>query len=124
MQDVFVTVTGLNHYLGKTPFRVGRVVRLVKEPDNPHDGEAIRVELPYIDTVGYVANSTHTVYAGTHSAGRVYEKIGDRALARVMFITHSSVIAQVLSPEEAAGGEEAALLVSESTDARLDKIGF
>lgn len=96
----FITITGMNHYLGMKPFAVGRIVRLVKEPENAHDEDAIRVELPYIDTVGYVANSTSTVYMGTYSAGRIYDKIGEFALARVMFITHSGVIATVLTPEE------------------------
>lgn len=96
MEEVFITITGIDYYLGKKPFKVGRKVRLVKE-ENVHDAEAIRVELPYIDTIGYVANSTHTVYDGTLSAGRVYEKIGEKAVVQVMFITHSAVIAKVLS---------------------------
>ena len=97
MEEVFITITGIDYYLGKKPFKVGRKVRLVKEEENTHDAEAVRVELPYIDTIGYVANSTHTVYDGTLSAGRVYEKIGEKAVAQVMFITHSAVIAKVLS---------------------------
>lgn len=99
MSTMFITITGLNHYLGMKPFRVGQVVRLCKEPHNEHDCEAIRVELPYIDTIGYVANSANTVYGGTYSAGRLYDKIGDAALAEVAFITHSSVIAAVIPPE-------------------------
>ncbi|MBP3938085.1 MAG: HIRAN domain-containing protein [Clostridia bacterium] len=99
MEDIFITITGLNHYLGMKPFKVGRKVRLVKDKENDFDSEAIRVELPYIDTIGYVANSTHTVYDGTLSAGRVYEKIAEKAVAQVMFITHSGVIAKVLSED-------------------------
>lgn len=107
MEDIFITITGLNHYLGMKPFKVGRKVRLVKDKENDFDSEAIRVELPYIDTIGYVANSTHTVYDGTLSAGRVYEKIAEKAVAQVMFITHSGVIAKVLSEdaEETFGSE-------------------
>ena len=60
-----------------------------------------------IDTIGYVANSTSTVYAGTVSAGRLYDKIDDYAYAQTMFITHSSVIALVLSPEEVEGDKDA-----------------
>lgn len=101
MENTYVTITGTHNYLGMKPFKVGRVVRLTKEPDNPYDCEAIKIELPYLDTVGYVANSAHTVFEGTNSAGRLYDKIGDTAYARVMFITHSSVIARVLSEDEA-----------------------
>lgn len=101
MSTMFVTITGINHYYGVKPFEIGRVVRLVKEPNNEHDDDAIRVELPFIETVGYVANSTSTVYRGTYSAGRIYDKIEDVAFAEVAFITHSSVIAAVLPPEDA-----------------------
>ena len=100
MSTMFVTITGIHHYYGDKPFEIGRVVRLVKEPDNKHDSDAIRVELPFIETVGYVANSTSTVYRGTYSAGHIYDKIEDAAFAEVAFITHSSVIAAVLPPED------------------------
>lgn len=38
----FITITGIDHYYGKTPFEIGRIAKLVKEPENPHDAEAIR----------------------------------------------------------------------------------
>ena len=100
MENIFVTITGQSAFLGLKPFKVGRVVKLVKERDNEFDEDAIRVELPFIDTVGYVANSTNTVYKGTYSAGRLYDKIGDEAFAQIMFITHSSAIALILPPDE------------------------
>ncbi len=101
MKNTFITVTGLNHYLGTNPFKVGRLVKLIKEEDNVHDSDAIRVAMPYLDTVGYVANSVYTVYQGTCSASRIYEHIGKTAYAQIMFITHSSVIARILTKEEA-----------------------
>ena len=101
MEKMYVTITGLNHYYRTKPFVPGRVVALVKEPDNECDSEAIRAEMLYIGKVGYVANSAYTVYNGTMSAGRLYDKIGAHAYAKVMFVTHSSVIAQVLDIAEA-----------------------
>lgn len=80
----FVTITGLNHYYGAKPFEIGRVIKLIKEPDNEYDNEAIVAFLPFIDKIGYVANSTNTVYQGTISAGRLYDKIEDYAYARVI----------------------------------------
>lgn len=100
MKNIFITITGQNNYLGMKPFKVGRIVKIVKEPENQYDQDAIRVELPFIDTIGYVANSVNTVFAGTCSAGKLYDKIDDYAYAEVMFITHSSVIALVVPPEE------------------------
>ena len=99
-KSIYITITGGNNYFGKAPFKIGRVFKLTKEPDNHYDTEAISVSHPLIGTVGYVANSIHTVYEGTHSAGRLYDKIGDTAYIKIMFITHSSAIAKVLSDDE------------------------
>ena len=88
------------------PFKVGKIFRIVKDDDNDYDEEAIRAELPMIDTIGYVANSANTVFAGTVSAGRLYDKIDDYAYAQTMFITHSSVIALVLLPDEVEGDKD------------------
>lgn len=99
-ENVFITITGMNDYLGLRPYKVGRIVKLCKEHNNEFDETAIRVELPFIDTVGYVANSTNTVYKGTFSAGRLYDKIGEEAFAEIMFVTHSSAIAIIVNPED------------------------
>ena len=104
--SVLVTITGLAHYYGTKPFKVGAVIKLKKEYDNKYDDEAIRAQLPYIGTVGYVANSTYTVYSGTYSAGRLYDKIGECACAKIILITHSSAVAEVIEgcPSENMGG--------------------
>ncbi len=101
MKEKFVTITGINHYLGTKPFKVNRMVKLIKEEKNDYDTEAIRVDMPYIDTVGYVANSPYTVFEGTFSAGRLYDIMDDTAFAQVLFITPAGVIAKVLSEDEA-----------------------
>ena len=128
MENYFVTITGMNHYLGMNPYKVNRLVKLVKEPDNTYDPEAIRVELPFIDTIGYVANSVGTAFDGTCSAGRLYDKLEDYAYAQVMFITHSSVIAIVV-PKDEVEKKGAPDMDSNTTDARnisapKAKIGF
>jgi hypothetical protein len=45
MKDVYFTITGMNHYFGSDFMKKGMKVRLIKEPDNEYDKEAIRVEL-------------------------------------------------------------------------------
>lgn len=100
MDNYFITITGAKHYYGLQPFKINRIVKLVKEPDNDYDPEAVRVELPYIDTIGYVANSVNTVFDGTVSAGRLYDRIDDYAYAQILFVTHSSAIAVVIPKEE------------------------
>ncbi|MGN0148770.1 MAG: HIRAN domain-containing protein [Clostridia bacterium] len=106
MEAYFLTIVGQKHYYGMKPYKVGRIVKLIKEADNEFDSEAIRVDLPFIGTIGYVANSTYTVYAGTYSAGRVYDKITDYSYARIAFVTHSSAIALVVPAEDAEKEQE------------------
>ncbi|MBR3988289.1 MAG: hypothetical protein IKK10_03195 [Clostridia bacterium] len=134
MENIFITITGINHYFGKKPFEIGRTVKLIKEPDNPYDNEAIGVYLPFIDKIGNVANSVNTVYGGTQSSGRIWDKIGDDALAEVMFVTHSSVIALVLPPDREKDNTSPAsdnnepvkteTLTPPTPKAPLSKIGF
>ncbi len=126
MENTFVTITGVRNYYGMKPFKVGKIFRIVKD-DNEYDEEAIRAELPMIDTIGYVANSTNTVYSGTVSAGRLYDKIDGYAYAQTMFITHSSVIALVLSPEQVENEEDTPPVKekeSNSSGKTKNKIGF
>ena len=127
MENIFITVTGVNHYFGMKPFKVGKIFKIVKDEENFHDDEAIRAELPAIDTIGYVANSANTVYAGTMSAGRLYDKIDDYAYAQTMFITHSSVIALVLPPEAVEDSDNTAVKEKENSSSASGvkgKIGF
>jgi hypothetical protein len=67
-------------------------VRLVKEPDNEYDREAIRVELEGLGKVGYVANSPYTVMGESYSAGRLYDSIGDTAEGKVKYVLPKGVL--------------------------------
>ncbi len=95
-----LTITGINYYYEDKPFKIGKVVRLRKDKQNTIDDEAIAVDLPFVGVIGYVANSVNTVYRGTQSAGRIYDKIKDTAYAEIIVITHSSVIIRVLPEYE------------------------
>ena len=67
-KNIFVTITGFQHYYGREPFQIGNLIRCAKEPGNPYDSDAIRAFLPYIGKVGYIANSPQTKAGGTESA--------------------------------------------------------
>ena len=95
MENIFITVTGVNHYFGMKPFKVGKICKIVKDEENCHDDEAIRAELPAIDTIGYVANSTYTVLGESMSAGRMYDKIGETAKGRVVYVLPTGVICEL-----------------------------
>ena len=51
-------------------------VKLIKDPDNEHDKETIKVELEGLGKIGYVANNPYTVKGESLSEGRLYDKIG------------------------------------------------
>ena len=93
--NYFVTITGLKNYYGTKPFEIGRIIELIKEPENEYDSEAIFAYLPYIEKIGYVGNSVHTVYQGTISAGRLYDKISDKAKGKVVFVVDGGVVCRI-----------------------------
>ena len=95
MAKVFFTLTGTKYRYGSDFLERGMKLRLEKEPDNEHDREAIRVLLPGLGLIGYVANSIHTVIGESVSAGRLYDKIGDTAFAKVVLVTPSGTICKV-----------------------------
>ena len=96
----FITIAGLKFHFGSKPFEVGQKVKLVKEPDNEYDSEAIKAELPGLGCVGYVANSPHTVLGDCISAGRLYDKIGDSATAKVVYVLDNAVVCKVKIAEK------------------------
>ena len=68
------------------------VTQEIKEPDNEYDTEAIKVEMPGIGHIGYVANSPYTVVGESYSAGRLYDKIGDTAKGTGLTIPSSVLV--------------------------------
>lgn len=105
MKDVFVTVVGMNHYHGTefiTEKHIGSLrVRLAKEPENEYDHEAIKVTLPGLGKIGYVANSVATVGEECYSGGRLYDKIRDFAMAVVEYkLDAGTIVCRVELPED------------------------
>lgn len=82
MAKIFITLTGTKHYFGNDFLEKGMKIRLEKEPDNEYDKEAIKVTYEGLGKIGYVANSSYTVIGESMSAGRLYDKIGDRHMRR------------------------------------------
>lgn len=95
MRNVYITLTGTHYYYGKDFLKPGMRLKLEKEPDNKYDKEAIAVCLEGLGVIGYVANSTHTVIGECISAGRLYDKIGQTASVRIMYIVPTGVVCKV-----------------------------
>ncbi|MCR5027341.1 MAG: HIRAN domain-containing protein [Methanobrevibacter sp.] len=68
------TLTGTNFYENSKKLRSGIPLKLVKEPDNEFDNDAIAVYLGD-EKVGYVANKEYTKYELTSSASELQDKI-------------------------------------------------
>ncbi len=94
-KEIYVTITGVQYFMGLKPFDIGSKLQLIKEPENKYDAEAIAVYFPFFGQVGHVANSINTIARGTISAGRLYEQFGKECSAEVLFITQTKVIARV-----------------------------
>lgn len=99
-ENIYFTINGVNMFHGIKPFKIGSIIKLVKEPENDYDAEAIRIELRYAGKSGYVANSVKTVAKGTYSGGRLYDKILDEDYGKIKFILGDSLIAKILTKEE------------------------
>lgn len=95
MGKTYFTITGTCYYNGQDFFEKGMKVRLVKEPDNEYDAEAILVKVKGIGPVGYVANSPKTILGESKSAGRIYDKIGKNAIGKVVHVLPRGVICEL-----------------------------
>ena len=102
MSKIYFTVTATCFYHGTEFIEPKMEVKLVKDPDNARDYEAIKVMLPGVGQIGYVANSTHTVMGESMSAGRIYDKIGDEALGTVLYKLPGGLLCE-LEEESFAG---------------------
>lgn len=96
MKKIYFTVAGTNHYFGQEFFEPKMEVKLIKEPDNEFDKEAIRVEVDGLGIVGYVANSPYTVQGESMSAGRMYERMEDTAKGIVKFVLPQGILCELI----------------------------
>ena len=95
MEKLYFTITGTNHRYGSEFFKPEMTVKLIKEPDNEYDKEAIRVELRGLGKIGYVANSPYTVIGESMSAGRLYDHIKDEVEAEVLYVTFRGAVCEL-----------------------------
>ena len=86
MSEIYFTIAGTNHHHGQEFIEPDMPDKLIKEPENEVDIEAIKVEMRGIGQIGYVANSPYTVLGESMSAGRLYDKIGDEAVGKVLYV--------------------------------------
>ena len=96
MEKIYFTIAGTKHHYGHEYFEPKMEVKLIKEPDNEFDKEAIKVEMDGLGLVGYVANSPYTVQGESMSAGRIYDRIGDTAVGIVKYVLPQGVLCELI----------------------------
>lgn len=95
MAKIYFILTGTKHYFGSQFLEPGMKIELEKEPDNDYDKEAILIKLEGLGKIGYVASSPYTVLGDSMSAGRLYDKIGDKAPGKVVIVTPQGIICRL-----------------------------
>ena len=95
MKKIYFTIAGMQFRYGSDFLERGDTVRLVKEPDNKHDREAIRVEMDGLGLVGYVANSVRTVIGESYSAGRLYDHLKENPTGKVVYIMDCAAVCEL-----------------------------
>lgn len=78
------TIAGRQHYRDGPALSRAMPLRLVREPDNEFDSDAIAV-YACDKKIGYVANSDHTRFKMTSSASELKDKIGNGVQASYLF---------------------------------------
>ena len=96
MEKIYFTIAGTQYHYGQEFFETKQEVKLIKEPDNEFDKEAIKVEMDGLGLVGYVANSPYTVQGESMSAGRLYDRIGDTARGIVKYVLLKGVLCELI----------------------------
>lgn len=95
MKKIYFTITGTKHYFGQEFIEPGMEVKLVKEPDNEVDKEAIKVEMEGLGLIGYVANSPYCVQGESMSAGRLYDRIAEVAIGVVKYVIPQGILCEL-----------------------------
>lgn len=83
--NTLICISARKFYGYSAPLTKGAIVDLIKEPDNEHDSDAIRVEFDG-KTVGYVANSKYTLIDEAKSATQIKGYFENQTKAEIMFL--------------------------------------
>ena len=108
MKNIYFTISGTKHHFGKEFLEPKMEVKLLKEPDNEFDKEAIRVEMEGLGLVGYVGNSPYTVLGESMSAGRLYDRIGETSVGVVKYVLPQGVLCELVQDTEEVLNEDSA----------------
>ncbi|HIV49225.1 hypothetical protein [uncultured Helicobacter sp.] len=91
-----ILIIGLQSFGNRAFLRPHRILRLTKDPHNPYDPYAIYAQLPYIGTIGYLANTAQLLFEGCVSARGIYFDFTTQGYAKVEFIAQNWAICELI----------------------------
>ena len=65
----------INNQHNEKPLKPSTIIKLIKEPDNKYDTEAIACEMSYFSKIRYNTNSTNTMIKNCMNSRRVFGNI-------------------------------------------------
>lgn len=102
MEQTYITITHLDDNLASRFANPGVRLILKKEPTE-YDEESITAYSEKGMRYGYVANCSHTVARGTHSAGYIVRDLKAEAACVIRFRLGDTAIAQMIGTDERKG---------------------
>ena len=100
------TLTRRSNYFGVIVRKRGVRGEVEQGPGNKYGKGAIRVNMEGLGKIGYGANSAYTVMGESMSAGRLYDKIGEKAEGKVVLVTERGVLCKVCKKSLEKQGEQ------------------
>ena len=94
-KKIYITINHLEHFQSGCMFKPGDILLMKKDHENCYDDEAIVARNKHQVKCGYVANSVCSVYRGTYSAGRIYDKVPEEFQCVVRFANEDALIGEV-----------------------------
>lgn len=91
----YITITEFDEFYGLKPFGIGNILTCIKESSDPFDPKVMKVILPYIGTIGFVANTKESTIGGTTSASRIFHYVRKKFFVRVLFTCECGIICKL-----------------------------
>lgn len=98
-QNLFITITQVDDYIGTEQIKIGQKLYLEKDLDNRYDDESIMVKTENGAKCGLVANSVTSVARGSHSAGYIYSTFEKESACVVCFVLYDKLIARLVDED-------------------------
>lgn len=98
-----IKVTVIPSLTSEIKIKVGDILRMVKEPENPYDSKAVALQVDN-EILGHIAASEDTIQPNTTAAKDMFKKLGSKKLAEAWVKITESITIQQPSSSKAIPG--------------------